>query len=387
MITPGGFMSNRIITFLSLLIILPAASVFVHAQCFSCSDAPPGTIWCDDFEDGIPMQQKYFEFSDNDGDFAVLPFVGRDSTHGIRIIWQPGEISAGGMKKSFGRTPSAYIGKYSAYPDSSFDEIYWRIDVKLTEGWIGGGPAKLSRALCIANENWATGMMAHLWSGGKDNLFLGMDPASGISKEGLLAATKYNDFDNLRWLGWKPGITDIYNSVNSGKWYCIEGHVKLNTPGQSDGIFEFSIDDTLQAGTYNLNWHGTWNSNQDNFKINAVFFENYWNSGSPVLQERYFDNIVISTKRIGCGCKSTSAVEEERNTVDVPGIYPNPVLDFLTVDSSQINTVVLYNIFGAKIECGSNTEGSKTVIDMRDAGPGVYYLVGNGGKCYRIIKL
>jgi hypothetical protein len=31
-----------------------------------------------------------------------------------------------------------------------------------------------------------------------------------------------------------------------------------------------------------------------------VFFENYWNTGSPKLQERYFDNIVVSTQPIGC---------------------------------------------------------------------------------------
>ncbi len=29
------------------------------------------------------------------------------------------------------------------------------------------------------------------------------------------------------------------------------------------------------------------------------FFENYWNNGSVKDQERYIDNIVVSTKRIG----------------------------------------------------------------------------------------
>jgi hypothetical protein len=31
-----------------------------------------------------------------------------------------------------------------------------------------------------------------------------------------------------------------------------------------------------------------------------VFVENYWNTGSPVAQERYLDNLVVSTQRIGC---------------------------------------------------------------------------------------
>ena len=35
--------------------------------------------------------------------------------------------------------------------------------------------------------------------------------------------------------------------------------------------------------------------------VDNVVLENYWNRGSPVTQTRYFDNLVISTARIGCG--------------------------------------------------------------------------------------
>ena len=82
----------------------------------------------------------------------------------------------------------------------------------------------------------------------------------------------------------------------------VVAHAKLNTPGLSDGIFEFWIDDKLQAGSYNLNWHGNWNADPKNYMINAVLFENYWNSGSPKLQERYFDNILVSSIPIKCDC-------------------------------------------------------------------------------------
>ncbi|MBK8244822.1 MAG: hypothetical protein IPK88_15465 [Saprospiraceae bacterium] len=36
-----------------------------HSQCFNCKNAPKGTIWCDDFEDATPLNQKYFEYNDN----------------------------------------------------------------------------------------------------------------------------------------------------------------------------------------------------------------------------------------------------------------------------------------------------------------------------------
>ncbi len=43
------------------------------------------------------------------------------------------------------------------------------------------------------------------------------------------------------------------------------------------------------------------------FAINAVFFENFTNAGSPVERVRYFDNLVIATERIGCTPEGTGA--------------------------------------------------------------------------------
>lgn len=56
------------------------------------------------------------------------------------------------------------------------------------------------------------------------------------------------------------------------------------------------MDSTLEARRTDLNWVGSWSA----YGLNAVYFETYWNSGWPQPQERYFDNIVVSTQRIGC---------------------------------------------------------------------------------------
>lgn len=266
--------------------------------CFTCDSVVEGTIFCDDFESQTPLADRYFEYDNNGGDFVRVEKAGRDGSAGMRVIWQQGEVGAGSLKKSFGRTPDKYIGKHASFPEKEFDEIYWRIDIKRQAGWQGGGGEKLTRAMVFAGPGWRQGMIAHIWS---YNNFLVMDPASGIDKTGGLQSTRYNDFSNLRWLGNKKGTTDLFSDANADKWYCVIAHAKLNTPGQSDGIFEFWIDDQLQAGSYNLNWHGNWNADPANYKINAVFFENYW-SASPKLQERYFDNILISSKPITCNC-------------------------------------------------------------------------------------
>jgi hypothetical protein len=288
------------------------------AQSDFCSKLKvPGLIFCDDFESSQALTTRYFEHDANNSDFVLREGVGRQGSKGMRALWQTGEVGAGSLLKSIGRTPSTYIGRNASMPDSTFKEIYWRLDLRHQEGWQGEGPAKLTRALVMANANWATGAMAHIWSGGPGNVFLGMDPASGIDASGRLVSTRYNDFPNLRWLGFKPGNIPLFSDARVGEWFCIEAHMKLNTPGSSDGVLEFWINDSLQAGSYALNWHGNWNSDPKNYGINYISLENYWNSGSPAQQERYFDNFVIATSRIGCKETVISHTHEERNEMAI----------------------------------------------------------------------
>ncbi len=278
-------------------------------QCGDWRNQHPEWVWCDDFESQVPLSDRYFEYDDDQGDFAVVNGVGVDGSRGLRVRFQKGEVGAGSLKKSFGRTPNSYIGRHSERPNEDFPEIYWKMSIRRQPGWKGGGGAKLTRATVMATDDWAQGMIAHLWSGGTDDACLVIDPASGIRPDGTLASTRYNDFDNLRWLGNRPGKTPLFSEAHAGEWFCIEAHARLNTPGESDGFFEYWIDGTLQARSDGLNWHGDWNGDPSHYLINAVFFENYWNAGSPITQERYFDNIIISTQRIGCTCTGKDSDE------------------------------------------------------------------------------
>ena len=271
-----------------LLLVFYSPAEAVEPFCPGGSNPDPNIIWCDDFEDSTPLAQKYFEYNSDGGDFVPVPGIGVEGSVGMQVIWQTGEVDAGNFKRSFGRNPF----NSQSHSSADFREIYWRQYLKMQSGWTGN-PGKLSRATSLATSNWAQGMIAHLWSAGD---YLLIDPASGIDSNNNLVTTKYNDFANLTWLGSRKGNTPIFSQVASGKWYCVETHVKLNTPGSADGTFEFWIDGNLEANREDLNWVGTW---QD-YGINAVFFENYWNAGAPAERTRYFDNIVISTKQIGC---------------------------------------------------------------------------------------
>jgi hypothetical protein len=268
------------------------------APCDECKDwqqRHPEWIFCDDFEDDTPLrrQGRYFEISSDDGDFRVADGVGLNGSRGMRVLFQAGEVSAGALHLAFGRVPGSYFDK-GIRPDEDFREIYYRMYLRHEAGW-QGSPAKLSRAFIFAGSDWSQAMIAHLWSSGD---YLLIDPASGVNENGVVATTKYNDFDHLRWLGYKRGLTPLFATEQADTWFCIEVHVRLNDPGQSNGVHEFWIDGKLEARRTGLNFVDTYTD----YGINAVYLENYWNSGSTRRQERYFDSFVVSTQRIGCLC-------------------------------------------------------------------------------------
>ena len=272
-------MSSRTIT-----ITAPAPSAG------GCAQTQPGWIWCDDFETN--RFSSYFEYDNNGGDFIPLSGAGVGGSKGMRVRWQAGEVGAGNLKLAFGRTPSSYFRTVDG-GTANYREIYWRMYVRNQAGWVGGGADKLSRATIFTSSSWSQAAIGHVWSMGNS---LGIDPASGTDVAGNVITTTYNDFAHLRWLGARSATTALFASANVGQWYCVESRMKLNDAGQSNGVSELWINGVLQAQRTDLNWVGSYNA----YGINAVFFENHWNAGSPVTQERYFDDLVVSTNRIGC---------------------------------------------------------------------------------------
>jgi hypothetical protein len=245
-------------------------------------------IFYDDFDRPADLHARYFEYGDAEGSFVWNPTAGYGGRGGaMQCQFEKGQVTAGSLKVVFGRNPF----HRGVRPQETFREIYWRVYVRHQEGW-EGNPAKLARATCLAGEEWSQGFIAHVWGGKGDMLCI--DPATGIT-DSRKVTTKYNDFDHLRWLGSRQGQTPLFSPAESGRWVCVESHIRLNTPGKKDGVFALWVDGRLEASRDDMDWHGTW----DDYAINAVFLENYWNSGSVKRQARWMDNFVISTQPIG----------------------------------------------------------------------------------------
>ncbi len=260
---------------------------------FECDRARAEWVWCDDFD--RDRLGSYFEVSTAGGAFVRTEGTGRAGSTGMRVTFRRGTVDAGFLHLALGKTPQSYFRPADA-GTQVYRELWWRAWVHYGPEWTGGGGVKLMRMFNFASAgSWAQGMIAHVWSGGPGDQHLVLDPASGYSASGRLVSTKYNDFANLRWLG-SVRTSPVFAPGVEGRWLCIETHVRLNTPGQANGVFETWIDGRREAGRADLDWGGPW----DQYGLNALYLENYWNDGAPGTQTRTFDNLVVSTAPIGC---------------------------------------------------------------------------------------
>jgi hypothetical protein len=260
-----------------------------------CSSPKSGWIFCDDFESD--RLGKYFEYDRANGNFVRNAGSGVGGSWAMRARFEAGQTNAGSLKLAFGKTPSTYFRPVDK-GTTNYRELYWRLYLRNQTGWTGGGGDKLSRLQIIASSSWAQAMVAPVWSGSGSTSrnYLVIDPVTGTDASGRLLTTKYNDFANQKYLGAVQGKLPLFDAAHVGKWYCIEARVRLNDPGQSNGVFQMWINGELQASKTNLNWVGRYST----YGLNTLFIENFWNNGSPKRQDRFIDNVVVSTKRIGC---------------------------------------------------------------------------------------
>jgi hypothetical protein len=289
-------MSRRLIYCVTTALLLSCFTAADHARASECANlsvAAGEVIWCDSFEpEDLPpsgnIADNYFDLADSSGGqrFGRSTNEAREGNYSLRHAWVAGETGPGWLYRTFGRSPLTS----QSHSQRDFREIYWRFFVKYPAG-TASFPEKVSRAMIYASSNWAQAMIGHLWLVSHGSRFLQVDPASGTDPAGNLITTTYND-PNLRWLGAVPSPIPIA----VGAWQCHEAHIKLNSAGASDGVFELWLDGTLAANRNNLNWVGSYNA----YGINAVMLETYWNGGAPQATERYIDNFVIATGRIGC---------------------------------------------------------------------------------------
>jgi hypothetical protein len=99
-----------------------------------------------------------------------------------------------------------------------------------------------------------------------------------------------------------------------GTWHHIEFRIKVNTPGQADGILQTWYDGELVLSNTSMEWRKTGAHNVERAKLQA------FTSGRDAIKERgqfiYYDNYVVSTTRMGppAGVGKTSTLSDPNST-------------------------------------------------------------------------
>ena len=104
--------------------------------------------------------------------------------------------------------------------------------------------------------------------------------------------TKYGDI----WV-WK---NDDLGYLPNNRWYCVEQHLKLNTPGQNDGVMHAWIDGKLAFEKTDVRFRDV-----SDLKIENIWLNVYQGGTKPAKAEQhlYIDNVVIARNYIGPAAK------------------------------------------------------------------------------------
>lgn len=85
--------------------------------------------------------------------------------------------------------------------------------------------------------------------------------------------------------------------LERNRWYCIEQRVKMNTPGQRNGIVQAWVDDMLALDKQDVNLR-----TQPGIRIERVWMNVYHGGTAPAARDMhlYIDSVVVARRPIGC---------------------------------------------------------------------------------------
>ncbi len=248
----------------------------LDGECDDWQTAHPNWLWCDSFDDGQEISDKYPDFGTTG--MSVSDEDALSGTHALSQHYDQGQVDAGWVSFFYGDTLGGDYGPVQ-------DEIYMRWYHKFEDGFEGdpenGLPPKMARITSIG-PGWDKRFGVYYW----------------IHDYEIVADVSAPYSSQANSAGWLPVTSSGFSysdPANIGRWICHEMHVKANTPGMTDGAYTFWVDGEKVIEKTGVDLVGS-----TDYHYNNAMLDCYWNGGSPKAQSRYYDNFVISTELIGC---------------------------------------------------------------------------------------
>jgi hypothetical protein len=251
----------------------------------------PDVLFATQFES--PMWNEEWTFA---GKKEVIDTTSQDAAR----KFEPLSEKALRVKIAKGNTGALNTGyKFQKEIGREPEEIYFRYYLRLGDDWNqtrqGGKMPGLSGTYGVAG--WG-GRKVNGTDGWSARGSFGLTIPEGNPLAGLHPIGTYcyhadmQGFYGSQW-GWHIGYRGF---LENNRWYCIEQYLKMNTPGEKDGILRAWIDGRLAFEKTDIRFRTV-----DKLKIEQIWM-NVYHGGtepSPFDQHLFIDNVVIAKQYIG----------------------------------------------------------------------------------------
>jgi hypothetical protein len=174
------------------------------------------------------------------------------------------------------------------------EALYFQYDLYLADNWLAtkGGGKFPGLAGTYNKAGW----------GGRS-----ADGSNGWSARGQFGDTissddKFNNSTPLGFYAYYPDNGQSYgsemfwdntNAIKPGKWYRITQYVKLNTPGEQNGVLKAWVDQQQVFERSNIRFRDT-----SDLKIERLWLNFYHGGTAKPIQrmELYIDNVILATE-------------------------------------------------------------------------------------------
>ena len=286
---------------------------------YDCANPHPSWLFCEDFEAGDGDWETWFEQSAfltavggsnrgridlsgehrRSGDWAVY-MGGDDDTHrGADLVWyacdgeQRVNCDLRGYERLYFRTWVRFAEDHN-YVHHFLGirglDRFWEYG---SAGCLPNGESAMGTTVDFRRNTHETFFYTyHLDMGCDANCGNYMDVAARCQRCDEIGMPTCEEREQCCWgNNYRP---DPPVALPVGEWFCFEMMMEANTPGAADGEMTYWINDELGHHVDGMRWRTT-----DSLQLNRVRLQHYIES-SDQPQRVWFDDVVVSTERIGC---------------------------------------------------------------------------------------
>src|SRR3989454_1012509 len=228
----------------------------------------------DGFESG-DLSQWGFQSDAGSGRYSLTtdPTRVKSGTHSLQVLF----------------TPTNTYGMITRWFMPGYDEVYVKFNVMFEENFDESyGLHFLTIAGNNINDQYSSWGKPAIVPNGTDYFYAGVDPEFVNGDAPLKPFHFYTYWPDMsccygnRFYQTAPKIPLV-----SGQWQEVVFHIKLNTPGQSDGSQALWINGVKKIDVQNMRWRTT-----TDLRLNEIRFDDYMSQG-PKTEHLWVDDVTV----------------------------------------------------------------------------------------------